>query len=137
MSTVPCHFLNAIYSKEEFLDIEDDIDNIEFFEDGDSPHDKLCSEAASNDDLNLEDVKVEGSAQFLDKAKSLLRRHTKRFSKVLTNEAARLKPFDLDLNPSSTWYQNKQNKLPSRRQSRNKQLATSKFVENAIAAGLV
>jgi hypothetical protein len=56
---------------------------------------------------------------------------------MLTPEAARLKPFDLDLNSGSDWYTSKQNKLPNRLQTKTKRDATREFVKNALDIGLI
>ena len=137
VSTLTTNYVNTIYSKDEFLDIEDDSDNIDLFI-SETPYDKLCSAATNTDHTNfLQLVKVEGSDEFLSQANLLLTKHETRFRTNLTSEAARLKAFDLELNPGSNWYTSKQNKLPTRLQSKNKQYATREFVKNALATGLI
>jgi hypothetical protein len=133
------HRLNTIFNKEDFLDIEDDSDNIDIFI-SETPYDKLCSREDSDrttDSQNAESIKIEGSQEFLSKARLLLEKHANRFKIMLTPEAARLKPFELDLNPGSNWYTSKQNKLPTRLQSKNKRDATREFVKNALDIGLI
>ena len=56
---------------------------------------------------------------------------------MLTPEAARLKPFELDLNPGSNLFESKQNKLPNRLQTKTKRDATREFVKNALDIGLI
>ena len=130
--------LNIIHRKEDFLDIEDDTDNIDTFK-GETPYDKLCSPNSTiNDDSDpLQSLRIEGSNEFISKANLLVSKHASRFKTALTSEAARLTPFDLELEPSSTWYTSRQNKLPTRLQSRYKRDATREFVTNALATGLI
>ena len=99
------HRINTIFNKEDFLDIEDDSDNIDIFI-TETPHDKLCSRDSyqNMDSQILESIKIEGTQEFLSKAKLLVEKHKNRFKIMLTPEAARLKPFELDLNPGSNWF---------------------------------
>jgi len=128
--------VNIISSKDEFLDIEDDTDNIDTFI-GETPYDKLCSPKTISDSDPLRSITIEGTDEFLSKANLLVTQHANRFKTALTSEAARLKPFDLELQPGSTWYTSRQNKLPTRLQSRHKREATREFVTNALATGLI
>jgi hypothetical protein len=129
--------VNSIYSKEEFLDVEDDSDNIDIFI-GETPHDRLCSTTTPLNDIEaIKAIKIEGNETFLSKANLLVTNYADRFKSSLTSEAARLKPFDLELEPGSSWYTNKQSKLPNRLQSKNKREATREFVKNALATGLI
>ena len=131
------YVVNAIYSKDEFLDIEDDSDNIDMFI-GESPYDRLCSSTTlSNDIESLKSIIIEGNEMFQTRANLLVTEYASRFKSSLTSEAARLKPFDLELEPGSIWYTNRQNKLPNRLQSKNKREATREFVKNALATGLI
>jgi len=130
-------YINSIHSKDEFLDIEDDVDNIDTFV-RENPYDKLCSPTTPIDDSELlRAIKIEGTDEFLVKANNLLSQHASRFKSSLTSEAARLKSFELELQPDSTWYTSKKNKLPTRLQSQNKRNATREFVNNALATGLI
>ena len=119
-------YVNSLHSKEEFLDIEDDSDNIdEFIQE--TPYDKLCSPSTTISDSELlRAIKVEGTETFLQKANHLIEKNASRFRSSLTSEAARLKAFDLELQPESNWFTNRQNKLPTRLQSLNK-LAQNTF----------
>jgi hypothetical protein len=130
-------YLNTIHSKDEFLDIEDDSDNIdEFIEE--TPYDKLCSPSVTiSDNELLRAIKIEGTDEFLLKANLLIEKYTSRFRSSLTSEAARLKAFELELQSESNWYTSKNNKLPTRLQSLNKRNATREFVKNALATGLI
>jgi hypothetical protein len=129
--------VNSIYSKEDLLDVEDDSDNIDIFI-GETPHDRLCSSTQQLNDIeSIKAIKIEGNETFLSKANLLVTKYADRFKSSLTSEAARLKPFDLELEPGSSWYTNKQSKLPNRLQSKNKREATREFVKNALATGLI
>ena len=98
-----------------------------------TPYDKLCSpQATVNDSELLKSITIEGTDEFLAKANLLVQEHSGRFRSSLTSEAARLKSFDLELQPESNWYTNRQNKLPKRLQSPNKRNATREVVINAL-----
>jgi hypothetical protein len=136
-TSLASHYVNTLHSKDEFLDIEDDVDNIDTFV-SESPYDKLCSPTTSIDDSELlRAIKIEGTDEFLSKANLLVSEHSSRFKSSLTSEAARLKSFELELQPGSTWFTSKKNKLPTRLQSPNKRNATREFVNNALATGLI
>ena len=67
----------------------------------------------------------------------MIKEHASRFRSSLTSEAARLKAFELELQPESNWHTSKNNKLPTRLQSLNKRNATREFVKNALETGLI
>ena len=129
--------VNSLYSKDEFLDIEDDTDNIDDFV-RETPYDKLCSPTnPSLDSELLRAIKIEGTYEFLTKVNLLIEQNASRFRSSLTSEAARLKSFELELQPNSNWFTNRQNKLPTRLQSPNKRNATREFIKNALDSGLI
>ena len=129
--------VNSLHSKDEFLDIEDDTDNIDDFV-RETPYDKLCSPTnLSLDSELLRAIRIEGTDEFLTKANHLVEQNASRFRSSLTSEAARLKSFELELKPDSNWFTNRQNKLPTRLQSSNKRNATREFIKNALDSGLI
>ena len=130
-------YVNSLHNKDEFLDIEDDSDNIDEFI-KETPYDKLCSPSVTISDFELlKNIKIEGNETFLLKANHLIEKYSSRFRSTLTSEAARLKAFELELQPESNWFTNRQNKLPTRLQSLNKRNATREFVKNALETGLI
>jgi hypothetical protein len=130
-------YVNILHSKDEFLDIEDDSDNIDDFV-RETPYDKLCSPTISVSESELlRAIKIEGTSEFLSKANHLVNENASRFRSSLTSEAANLKSFELELQQDSNWFTNRQNKLPTRLQSVNKRNATREFVKNALASGLI
>ena len=65
-------YLNTIHSKDEFLDIEDDSDNIDEFI-KETPYDKLCSPSVTiSDNELLRAIKIEGTDEFLAKTNRLI-----------------------------------------------------------------
>ena len=101
-TSLASQYVNTLHSKEEFLDIEDDVDNIDTFV-RETPYDKLCSPTTPiNDSELLRAIKIEGTDEFLSKANRLVSEHASRFRSSLTSEAARLKSFELELQPGST-----------------------------------
>ena len=68
-------YVNSLHSKDEFLDIEDDSDNIDDFV-RETPYDKLCSPTnAALDSELLRTIRIEGTEQFLTKANHLIEKN--------------------------------------------------------------
>ena len=66
-TSITSQYVNSIHNKEEFLDIEDDSENIDIFL-GETPYDKLCSPIAPLNDIEtLNSIVIEGNEIFLSK----------------------------------------------------------------------
>ena len=77
-TSLASQYVNTLHSKEELLDIEDDVDNIDTFV-REPPYDKLCSPTTPiNDSELLRAIKIEGTEEFLSKTNRFVSEHASR-----------------------------------------------------------
>ena len=156
MSTLELHVAEMIegnvYNKSQFLQPEDDTDNIDDFVE-DTPYDKMFTNAHNeeysteqNTDQNTEPNAQEKINKILDSVKdeemkNLLKQWIYRYSNVFNDElnekAASVDPFKLELNPDSNWEEAATNKAPPRWQMLAKQKEVHRFVKLALKLKLI
>jgi hypothetical protein len=159
MSTQEIHVAELVdgnvYSKSQFLDTEDDTDNIDEFVD-ETPYDKMFTnitlEEHSNEqhfedkEQNPEHNAQEKIKKILDNVedeemKSLLEKwiykYTNVFNDELNEKAASVEPFKLELNENSNWEEAATNKAPPRWQMLAKQKEVHRFIKLALKLKLI
>jgi len=137
----------SLINKEALLDIEDDNDQIDDYY---SP--SVYEEWINEPTVSETPSKVDIDSEILDKIKimypseydaerqqitNIILRLKTIFAKELSSAPARIEPFELTLNNPTDWHSSNRNKQSSRLQSLAKQMAIKKFINKAIANGVI
>ena len=161
MSTLEIHVAEMIdgnvYSKSQFLDEEDDTDNIDEFVD-ETPYDKMFTNITNENEEHSNEQHIENNEQnpeqnarekikkILDSVedeemKNLLEKwiykYTNVFNDELNEKAASVEPFKLELNENSNWEEATTNKAPPRWQMLAKQKEVHRFIKLALKLKLI
>ena len=126
--------------KEEFLDIEEDDDQIDEFIEP-TPYENLLNEELR--DINCIDEDVDKVINNIPDeeckrmAKEILNRHKTVFRDQLPAAPAKLEPFQLELKEDTEWYTSPKNKQAPRLQTLAKQYEVNKFLEKAISNNII
>ena len=138
-----------MYSKDKFIDVENDTDNIDDFID-ETPYDKLFTSATiaqhgseEAPSSSSQYKKIDEIIQRVDdvEMKELMKKwiykYTNVFDDELNDKPARVKPFELHEKPNSTWNKSATNKGQPRWQMISKQKEVEHFIMKALEAKLI
>jgi hypothetical protein len=136
LRTAKINRLNLTFTKDQLLDVEHDTDHLDEYLD-DTPHDMILNQDMNKDDDHgsLKSVIFEGDKQLQSKGRALMKKYSKRLSKSLNKEAARIQLFQLTLKegePGKQWLDATVNKQPARQQTSTKQKALDEFITEAL-----
>ena len=129
---------NYLYDKNEFLDIEDDEDQIdEYFDE--SPQERVMNDSHHIHDKSIIELILEQTPDQECKilVRKLVEKHSEVFKDDLTDAAALLEPFKLEMIEKSDWATLPANKRSARLMTTAKQYELNKFLEKAIANNMI
>lgn len=125
-------YVNLILHKNELWDIEEDNDEDDF-QDEDLLDIELTS-LTSADPIDM--IHIEGSEEKKSELRQILRQYEQCFKEEVNKEAARVPPFQLDVDKNK-WENKFANKQAPRFQSNAKEEEIQNFIQNAKRLGLI
>ena len=139
MRNVGINCLNPIFSKDDFIDMEDDTDHLdEYLED--SPHDRILNQEKPSMKQGFDSVQFYGTESFQIKTKTLMKKYKGRLQEELSPNAALVEAFVLELKndvKGKEWLDATVNKQASRPQTAVKEAAIREFVKKALEMGVI